>query len=451
MKEAEYKIGKEIKDRLVELVREPYGLKVGKNLTSIKPTNGVLEALITKDGANYVIVKIELLSLYYYSEKERAYPAFSREAKEKGYAYAVILREDSDKEEILIRDLHGNLHDSQFVPVASMEELAYILFDEPTDTPSQIDWKMSIRKLMNKRVGGYSGYGHHCLDELQNARVVFDTATKRCYMGEIEERMFFGELLRPYKEDYICRYTTYETLERILREKKQSVCSVVCMNDETECYYADEYLEKHGGTKVEDVLETNYEELNKCQISSCTHILLTDKLSLWRMYGDDGKGVCLKFKIDWNLLKETGFYLYDMSYAYPSEDKHEDLDVVSALTQMRVKDYTFEFKAWHIWKHFFKPIHYFDEREIRLLYMKQDSDQFKWIRTGDSKILAPVIEFGIEKGKNEFPLVLSEIILGPKFPEAATNAAQIRYFKALQLIEEYGDCPVTISKIKGYR
>ena len=446
-------IGKQIKDRLVEYIRDLYGLKVGMLLTPIKTYSEVLDALITKDGANYAIVKIELNSLYYYSSNKKVYPRFSKQAKDAGYSYAVILREHGDKEEWLIRDLRRNLHDSQFVPVASMEELVYILFYEPTDVPSQIDWKMSIRSLMNRKVGGYfgPGLGRHCLDVLQNARVRFDNTTKRCYVDENEEREFFRTLLDPYLEEYICRYTTYETLERILREKKQSVCSIVCMNDETECYYADEYLEKHGGSKDKDVLETDYEELNKCQISSCTHILLADKLSLWRMYGDDGKGVCLKFKINKELLKDKGFYLYEMSYAFPSEDKHKDLDVVSELKQLRVKDYAFEFKAWHIWKHFFKPIHYIDEREIRLLYIKQDSDQFKWIRTSDSKILAPVIEFEIEKGNNEFPLVLSEIILGPKFPEAATNAAQIKYFKTLQQIEEDGDCPVTISKIKGYR
>ena len=451
MTDQEREIGTRIWNRMKEMVPEPYKLKMGMDQTPIKTYTHVLDGLITKDGANYAIMKIELNSLYCYASNKKEYPHFSKQAKDAGYAFAVILREDGDKEEWIIRDLRKNLHESQFVPVVSMDELMYILFDEPTDVPSQIDWKMSIRKLMNRRVGSYTGYGHHCLDELQNARVLFDAATKRCYVGEKDERAFFGELLRPYNEDYICRYTTYETLERILREKKQSVCSVVCMNDETECYYADEYLEKHGGTKVEDVQETNYEELNKCQISSCTHGLLADKLSLWRMYGDDGKGVCLKFKINKDLLKEKGFYLYDMSYAFPDEDKHEDLDVVSELSQMRVGVYTFEFKAWHIWKHFFKPIHYIDEREIRLLYIKQDADQFKWIRTSNSNILAPVIEFGIEKGKNEFPLVLSEIILGPKFPEAATNAAQIKYFKALQQIEEDGDCPVTISKIKGYR
>ena len=96
-------------------------------------------------------------------------------------------------------------------------------------------------------------------------------------------------------------------------------------------------------------------------------------------------------------------------------------------------------------------MHYWDEHEVRLLYFKKDTDEYKWIKTGDSQILAPVIEFGIEKGNNEFPLVLTEVILGPKFPEAATNAVQIKYLKELQQIEEDGDCPVTLSKIKGYR
>lgn len=453
MTDQEREIGTRIWNRMKEMVSEPYKLKMGMNQTPIKTYTHVLDGLITKDGANYAIMKIELNSLYCYASNKKVYPHFSKQAKDAGYSYAVILREDGDKEEWLIRDLRKHLHESQFVPVTSMDELMYILFNEPVGEPSQIDWKMSIRKLMNKRVGGYMGYGlgHHCLDVLQNARVRFDIATQRCYLDENDEREFFRALLDPYTEDYICRYTTFETLERILREKKQSVCSIVCMNDETECYYADEYLEKKGGKNEKDVLETDYEELNKCQISSCTHIMLADKLSLWRMYGDDGKGVCLKFKINKDLLKEKGFYLYEMSYAFPKEDEHKDLNVVSELKQLRVRDYLFEFKAWHIWKHFFKPIHYIDEREVRLLYIKQDADQFKWIRTSNSNILAPVIEFGIEKGRNEFPFVLSEIILGPKFPEAATNAAQIKYFKALQQIEDDGDCPVTISKIKGYR
>ena len=99
-------------------------------------------------------------------------------------------------------------------------------------------------------------------------------------------------------------------------------------------------------------------------------------------------------------------------------------------------EYTFVFKNFHIWKHFFKPIHYRDEHEIRLLHFKNNGDKFKWIKTGDSQIFAPVIEFSIERGKNNFPL---------------TNVEQIRYYKALQEIEEDGDCPVTLSKIKGYR
>ena len=149
-------------------------------------------------------------------------------------------------------------------------------------------------------------------------------------------------------------------------------------------------------------------------------------------------------------MHENGFYLYCVSYAYP-ENKHSLLDLISELRKIRVLKYAFELKTWHIWMHFFKPMHYSDEREVRLLYFKKDSDELKWIKTGDSQILAPVIEFAIKKGENEFPLVLSEIILGPKFPEAATNVVQIKYFKDLQKIEEDGGCPVKLSKIKGYR
>ena len=457
MTEEQRTIGKRIKTRLLEQIPEEYTLRVGYKLNvndGIPPviTHEMdLDAFITKDGENFAFIKIELRSTYFYCESdEKRYPHYAKLAKDSGFSYAVIFREYGDRDEFLIRDLRKGLSSSSFVPVQSFEELLYILFNEPSDTPSQIEWKMSVQRIMNAPNHNRWDFKDALLC-LQKAHVTFDTATKQCCVNPEAERDFFKELLHTYDNEYICRYTTYSTLERILREKKQSVCSVVCMNDETECYYADEYLEEQGGKKVAEVLDSNYEELNKCQISSCTDIKSADRLSLWRMYGDDGKGVCLKFKIDKAKLAENDFFLYRMNYPYMLNGEHYELDLIADLRKMRIKGYGFEFKLWHIWKHFFKPVHYYDEHEVRLLYFKKDTDQFKWIKTGDSQILAPVIEFGIEKGKNESPLVLSEIILGPKFPEAATNAAQIMYFKSLQQIEEDGDCPVTISKIKGYR
>ncbi len=457
MTDQQREIGTRIRERLLARIPEPYKLRIGyrlpisEEIPLVETNDADLDAIITKDGENYAFFKIELRSVYFYGEKaEKAYPHVSKRAKDAGFAYAIIYREDGDKEEFLIRDLRKSLSNSHFVPVCTFDELMYILFDEPEDVPSQLDWKMGIWKLLNNPNKEH-WHNKDAFEYLLKVRVQFDAATKQCYLTPDDERGFFGKLFYSYNDEYICRYTTYETLERILRTKKQSVCSVVCMNDETECYYADEYLKERGGTDDVDSLESNYVELNKCQISSCTDVRSADKLSLWRLYGDDAKGVCLKFKVDQELLKQKGFFLYHMSYTYLLSGQHYELDSVSDLKKLKVKGFTFDFKMWHIWKHFFKPVHYWDEHEVRLLYFKKDFDEYKWIKTGDSQILAPVIEFGIEKGKNEFPLVLSEIILGPKFPEAATNAVQIKYLKELQQIEEDGDCPVTLSKIKGYR
>ena len=457
MTDQQREIGTRIRERLLARIPEPYKLRIGyrlpisEEIPLVETNDADLDAIITKDGENYAFFKVELRSVYFYGEKaEKAYPHVSKRAKDAGFAYAIIYREDGDKEEFLIRDLRKSLSNSHFVPVCTFDELMYILFDEPEDVPSQLDWKMGIWKLLNNPNKEH-WHNKDAFEYLLKVRVQFDAATKQCYLTPDDERGFFGKLFYSYKDDYICRYTTFETLERILRTRKQSVCSVVCMNDETECYYTDEYLKERGGAKEVDTLESNYVELNKCQIASCTDVKSADKLSLWRLYGDDAKGVCLKFKIEKEILAKKGFFLYRMSYPYMLSGEHYELDSVSDLKKLRVKGFTFDFKMWHIWKHFFKPVHYWDEHEVRLLYFKKDTDEYKWIKTGDSQILAPVIEFGIEKGKNEFPLVLSEIILGPKFPEAATNAVQIKYLKELQQIEEDGDCPVTISKIKGYR
>ena len=446
-----------IRERLLARIQEPYKLKIGYHLQisdSIPPIithNKDLDALITKDGENFAFIKIELRSVYYYEDNaENAYPHVANRAKDAGFAFAIIYREYRDKEEFLIRDLRKNMPDNQFMPVATFDEIMCYLFDEPTDTPSQLDWKIEIWKLMNDSNNEH-WHNRDALEYLLNVHVQFDTATQQCYLTPDDERGFFGKLFYSYNNEYICRYTTYETLERILRTKKQSVCSVVCMNDETECYYTDEYVKEHGGEADVDSLESNYVELNKCQIASCTDVSSADKLSLWRLYGDDAKGVCLKFKIDREMLDQKGFFLYRMSYPIMLSGNHSELNTALDLKKLRVNGFAFDFKMWNIWKHFFKPVHYWDEHEVRLLYFKKDTDEYKWIKTGDSKILAPVIEFGIEKGKNEFPLVLSEIILGPKFPAAATNAVQIKYLKELQQIEEVGGCPVTISKIKGYR
>ncbi len=436
----------EIIKQLDEIIQTPYSYYVGVSLSSRKRHQNDTAVYITKEESPIAVIEITSQDVWYFDDEI----LFMEEAKKAGFSYGIMYC--ADWNEIMIQDLRESRKEySRYSPLTSLFDLAEVLAEDTSDNPTQLDWKMGIQAIINDfRKKNYNSFELKALSNLQKAHILYDSISNTCYVDPKDERDFFTSIFIPYDKDYICRYTTFDALERILREKKQSVCSVVCMNDETECYYTDEYLGKRRKSRATKSLEIDYEELNKCQISSCTHIDLADSLPLWRLYADNGKGVCLKFKIDRKILTEQGFYLYMVNYA--NEDNRQwKLDLVAHLQKMQIRGYKFVFKNFHIWKHFFKPVQYRDEHEIRLLYFKNDKDHFKWIKTGDSQILAPVIEFNIEKENNEFPLILSEIILGPKFPHAATNIEQIRYYKALQQIKEEDNCPVTLSKIKGYR
>lgn len=436
----------ELNGKVGVLLVPPYTLRQGVTLFSRVTNRYDPDFVITKDEVIIALVEVMSSSTIV---NEGVYYRLANIARIFSCAFGIIYCYDT--ENFLILDVReDNSKDAPYKLISSLDDFKTILYDNTSVKPTNEDWKNAIQKLIDEAKDlRYTDAGLKALEMLQNLQVEFDQVTKRCCVkNKNNEHNFFKTILKSYEEEYICRYMTYGSLERILREKKQSVCSIVCMNDETECYYADDYVTNHGDEKVKDALLMNYEELNDCQISSCTDIMMADNLSMWRLYGNDATGVCLKFKVRKDLLDVKLFYLYHVSYA-DEDNKHKELDLIARLRDLKIREYSFEFKTWYIWKHFFKPVYYKDEKEVRLLYFKQDGDQLKWINAGS--IMAPVIEFGIEQGKNEYPLVLSEIMLGPKFPEAKTNAVQIGYWKQMQGIEEEDSCLVVQSKIQGYR
>ena len=436
----------ELNGKVGVLLVPPYTLRQGVTLFSRVTNRYDPDFVITKDEVIIALVEVMSSSTIV---NEGVYYRLANIARIFSCAFGIIYCYDTEK--FLILDVReDNSKDAPYKLISSLDDFKTILYDNTSVKPTNEDWKNAIQKLIDEAKDlRYTDAGLKALEMLQNLQVEFDQVTKRCCVkNKNNEHNFFKTILKSYEEEYICRYMTYGSLERILREKKQSVCSIVCMNDETECYYADDYVTNHGDEKVKDALLMNYEELNDCQISSCTDIMMADNLSMWRLYGNDATGVCLKFKVRKDLLDVKLFYLYHVSYA-DEDNKHKELDLIARLRDLKIREYSFEFKTWYIWKHFFKPVYYKDEKEVRLLYFKQDRDQLKWINAGS--IMAPVIEFGIEQGKNEYPLVLSEIMLGPKFPEAKTNAVQIGYWKQMQGIEEEDSCLVVQSKIQGYR
>lgn len=257
------------------------------------------------------------------------------------------------------------------------------------------------------------------------------------------ETALFKFLLGKVQETEICRYTSFHSLMRILNTKKASVCSIVGMNDKSECYYFDSYIGNNGVMDFVTVPPSAVHELNSNFIMSCSGISRKDKLTMWRMYGDEAKGVCLVYKIG-----DMGskFILAPVSYA--NEDgSHPKMDFIKDLQEKL----HIVFSSLDVWKHFFKPFEYADENEIRLLYKESHVSKYKWIQaTGD--ILCPIVEFSIDKANNSFPLVLKEVCLGPKCAEKDVNRSQLEMYANQLNIQFVGSkLKVEASTIDNYR
>lgn len=228
------------------------------------------------------------------------------------------------------------------------------------------------------------------------------------------EQKFFEKILNGNKSiTEFCRYTSLDSLIRMLNDGTYQMCGIVGMNDKSEVYYFNKkYLPKKQNSM-------SFDDCNKIYLSSGTS--LKDNLTMWRLYGDDGKGVCLVFEVK----PSIDFYIAKVDYE--KEDKsHENVKLIKVLIGKG-----FKFEGLNVWKHFFKPHDYSVEKEIRLMFYEhsdssstddKDKNKKEWIKANGSSIVIPVKRFDMLE---EFPLTLKAIILGPKINEPDLNKVQI--------------------------
>lgn len=299
--------------------------------------------------------------------------------------------------------------------------------------------------ISNKIQGGY--FQSLSIDYIHNNAK--ESALHSIHFTTKFENEFFRALLKAYAVDEVCRYTTLDTLNRIFTDKKQSCCSIVCMNDKSECYYADHYVFGKESLPLSVLSDESVRELNSHFITSCTNISHSDNLSMWRMYADNARGVCLVFQQDEDVMKD-GFVLAPVSYGR-EDGSHPELEIVKEVMNAPLKNYRVVFRTFNLWKHFFKSFDYADEAEIRLLYSDGDSSHYKWIKTGEN-IFAPVVEFDATKASNKYPLILKKVIFGPKSSDSETNVAQLRMMAGMSQLKFHGGrLKVEKSAIDNYR
>ena len=255
----------------------------------------------------------------------------------------------------------------------------------------------------------------------------------------------------------IYRYTSAETLTRIFNNEEvlHSMSSLVTMNDTTEMDYTDNYLKKAGVHISENEFTNRRNSSVHAYITSLTN--LKDDLTLWRLYGDNAKGICIEYEVPQNI-ESSGFILAWVSYANENK-KNNKLDFIAELMKQKIKGRHFILRGWYGWKHLFKPHEYNIENEIRLLTyvddinFKIDNNKRKWITTPDN-IFAPLLLLPLKAKDNEmvYPLSIKNIILGSKCIEKEANKITWEY----KITDEYNEhvAPnfhISISEIDNYR
>lgn len=287
--------------------------------------------------------------------------------------------------------------------------------------------------------------------EKPRTRSLFRTDNKT---GKIEfstpsaEDAFFSHLLNGKIPTKLCRFTTRHNLFLLLKDGKQNMCSIVCMNDKSEETYADK---KVGGLNSWEKLHL---ENNNCFILSMLPQEKSDDLTMWRLYGDDAKGVCINYEIK---EKQRGrklkgdFYISSISYG-ESVKIHRELDFLCGVGLINLNHWQFQFNRWYIWRHFFKSFRFKDEKEVRLLYLSdgKKKEEKQWIENSESGIVSKMLLFPM-KPTNTFPLTLTNVIVGPKAPEPKKIAEQFGFIVSQEWDKYATPILMRQSDIKEYR
>lgn len=302
----------------------------------------------------------------------------------------------------------------------------------------KVDYNTIIRTLLSPDKNGHTAKIVTFLNgefdglNLSENDICFD---ENKYYLSLNKEQYIIKKIFPLQEvkKSIYRYTTLNTLFEMLKNNNMRLMGIAGMNDSTEVNFIEKII-------YPDALPLN-PDINNIFISSCS-LDKEDDLTQWRLYAEDGKGVCLKFNIN---SKKEGFILNKIKYINSKSEEIKKLqNIISEI--FSITGSYFVFNTLHEWCHFIKPDDYSVESEVRLLYkLKNEECPKGWIISDTYRIINPYVEFSLD---NSFPLKLVEIRLGPKCPEKKINKFQI---EQLLKINNKNDVKVTLSSITNYR
>lgn len=276
--------------------------------------------------------------------------------------------------------------------------------------------------------------------EIQITDILYDPASKCFVLKEEVEQNMLKDIKpeRAVEPDEIAKYATLDTLVAVLQSGKMRMNSIVSMNDKTEIGFLEEYIRNYKEDFDEEC--DKYLFADKEFITSFTTRI--DDLDMWRLYGDNARGVCMVFE----RINKDSDELFNISYIAEESDVLEKI----AKLQDALKDNSIRFRMNLLkkYQHFLKLSDYSSESECRLMVNSKKTDG--WFINRDNGILTPYIEKKLVREVEEdniYPFRLSGIFLGPASRELTANMMQILYMAAQCQYSLF----VKQSKITSYR
>lgn len=383
-----------------------------------KTSNGYVAFDLAIYANNRLYAIVELKTKVYEGVKER----FQSCVKKTGCRFGILTNGE-------LFYLYDSFKEEWYEP--DFDKVIKLLTSSQTNLKTLQVVDNDIKRLLEERgLGSYAD------------RIEQSTSSRYRWMfNDDVEREFFKEILNKRKTiKEFCRYTSLDSLISMINNMSYQMCGIAGMNDKSETDYFDK---KYGNQDFSPVSVRNY---NNVYLSSGTS--RNDDLTMWRLYGNDGQGVCLVFDVN----TSSNFYIANVDYA--KDDKsHIQVEFIKEIIEKGLK-----FNNLNVWKHFFKPNEYSIEQEIRLIFednntsLLTNDDKKIWIKTNNSSIIIPAIRFDVLN--DSFPLILKTVILGPRVSEPETNKAQLELM--LNQIDKKGmwrkpSIKVECSSIKHYR
>lgn len=247
----------------------------------------------------------------------------------------------------------------------------------------------------------------------------------------------------------VCRFSSLDSLFSSLKYGTFRMNGLPGMNDKDEGLFAWNMINNPKKLPT-DTGKERQELNNNVFIISYSDASKADDLSMWRLYGDDSRGVCCVYSVLKDKVKDR-FFLHKVKYIVPPSEREEPQDALLAKLMRYVNQQSdkknLDFSPIIF---FYKHKDYKLEEEVRLLVDNKESTAYQgpkfkreWLLTNSNNIPNPYIDIEMDL----FPLKLERIILGPNMNDIDTIQVQLE-----TMLKEVGiEAVVELSEKTSYR